>query len=277
VAHSDLVVLRVSVTDRKQDLVAGLTKDDFTLYEDGRRQVISVFSSDDMPVTIGLVIDGSSSMAPRREHVIAAGLAFARSSRADDEFFMIDFNEHVHDGLPEEVPFTSDTDVLRSALSRMRTRGKTALYDAVAHGLDYLDRGHRDQKALIVVSDGRDNESVMTFSQLTQKAAASRAVIYAIGLAEEGSADANPGILKRLAAITGGEAFFPNETAALVTTLERIARDIRTSYTLGYVPTDASDDGRFRRVRVLVRGTPGGTHVRHRDGYTSAGVAHESP
>lgn len=264
--HSDLVVLRVSVTDRKGVPVSDLTQNDFAVYEDDRRQTVSFFSAEDMPVTVGLVIDNSSSMALKFEHVVTAGLAFAQLSRTDDEFFVVGFNEHVRDGLPQASPFTHDGQVLRSALTRTRPDGQTAMYDAIAHALEYLDRGQHSQKALVVVSDGRDTASATTLTQLTRKAAQSRAVIYTVGLYAKDDLDANPGVLAGLASMTGGEAFFPTDNFNVVLTLERIAHDIRATYLLGYAPADAGTDTRFRRVRVTIP-RAGRLRVRHREGY----------
>lgn len=157
---------------------------------------------------------------------------------------------------------------LRSALSRIGTRGKTALYDAVAHALDYLERGRHDEKVLIVLSDGGDNASATTFERLAAKAAASAAVIYTVGLFAADDPDANPGVLKKLAGMSGGDAFMPGDIGEVVTILERIAREIRTAYSIGYVSTNTKRDGTFRKLRVSVRRSGRNIRVRHREGYT---------
>jgi len=266
-SHSDLVVLRIGVFDRRRGPVSGLTKDDFIVYEDGRPQPISFFSHEDLPVTVGLVIDNSGSMGPKRDRVVTAALAFVRSSRPDDEVFIVNFNEKVWDPLPADAPFTSNLTVLRSTLIRIGARGKTALFDGISHALDYLERGHHDQKVLVVLSDGGDNASLTTFDQLKAKATKSNAIIYAVGLFEKNDPDANPRVLKRLAGISGGDAFIPDSLQDVVSILERIATEIRTAYIVGYVPTNTSSDRLFRRLRVSVQRHGGNIHVRHREGY----------
>lgn len=267
-ANSDLVVLRIHVSDEKRGPVADLSEDDFIVYEDGRPQRVSFFSSDDLPVTVGLVIDNSSSMGPKRNEVYTAAMAFAALSHPDDEIFVVHFNERVRDGLPRRMPFTSDREVLRSVLLQTRAGGKTALYDAVAHALEYAGRGDRDQKVLLVLSDGRDNASTTTFDELEDRTAASSTVIYAVGLFPKYDRDANPRVLEKLAGLSGGDAYLPGDMEEIAPILERIAREIRTTYTLGYVPTNVRRDGAFRKLRISVRDNGKDFRVRHREGYT---------
>ena len=155
----DVVVLHATAQDRKNILVSGLDKDDFQVYEDGVLQRIKYFSHEDIPVTVGLVVDNSGSMGPKRPDVVAAALAFARSSNPQDQMFVVDFNEKVTFGLPDSVPFTDQVTELEVALSRIAATGETALYDAVAAALEHLKKGNRDKKVLIVISDGGDNAS----------------------------------------------------------------------------------------------------------------------
>ncbi len=266
-ADSDLVVLRINVTNRSGGPVSTLRQDDFIVYEDGRPQPISFFSNEDVPVTVGLVIDNSSSMGTKRYQVITAALAFANASHADDELFVVHFNEHIRDGLPSDQPFTNDPHVLRSALLHVGAAGRTALYDAVGYALAYLERGRHDVKILLVLSDGRDNASATTFDELAAKAAASDAVIYTVGLFEQSDPDANPGVLKRLARLSGGDAFVPGDVDDVIPLLQRIAHEIRTAYTIGYVPINPKRDGVFRKLRVSVRESGRDLRVRHREGY----------
>ena len=160
--RTDLVTLPVTVVDRQGALVTGLRREHFTVYDTGEQQTIQFFTSEDLPATIGLVIDSSGSMRGRREEVTAAAAAFAAISHPLGEFFTVNFNEAVWPGLPPGVPFTEDTGQLRAALSAAPARGMTALYDAVYRALEHLQRGSRDRKALIVVSDGGDNASSQT-------------------------------------------------------------------------------------------------------------------
>jgi Ca-activated chloride channel family protein len=267
VSRSELVVLRVSVVDRRAGFVSGLPREAFVVHEDGRPQAIQFFENEDTPVTVGLVIDCSGSMQTRREGVIAAGMAFAGSSHPADELFTLNFNERVWPGLPPEHPFTSDRDELKRALERSVTRGQTALFDAIAAGLRHLDRGSRTRKVLVVVSDGGDNASRMRFDEVLDTALRNDVVIYAIGIYDPNDRDAKPGLLRQLADATGGEAFFPEADDPVAPVLERIARDIRSGYTVGYVPP-AGGHPRRRSVRVDVR-TPDGRKlaVRARSSY----------
>src|SRR5688572_18329194 len=165
-SRSDLVVLHVSVIDRRSGPVPGLARDAFTVYEDGRPQPIAFFDPEDSPATVGLVIDSSLSMMRKREPVIAAGLAFAETTNPRDEIFTVHFNEKVWFGLPPATPFTSDAAALRAALQKSTARGRSAVYDAVAQALAHLERGTAQKKALIVVSDGGDNASRRTLPEL---------------------------------------------------------------------------------------------------------------
>jgi Ca-activated chloride channel family protein len=250
-SKADLVVLHVTVLDRKAGFIAGLPREAFTVYEEDQAQTISFFRNEDTPVTVGLVIDSSMSMQRRRDGVIAAGLAFAQSSHPRDEMFTVNFNEQVWPGLPRYQDFTSDVGELRQALSRATARGRTALFDAIRVALEHLNKGTQQKKVLVVISDGSDNSSRTTFDSVLVMAQRMNAVIYTIGLSDEYDRDDRPDVLKRLATATGAEAFFPDD-GKITSTLERIARDIRSGYTIGYVPADAPDDGSFRAVRVKV-------------------------
>ena len=184
--NTNLVVLHATVEDRKGVAVSGLDKDDFQVYEDGRLQPIKYFSHQDVPVTVGLVIDNSGSMTPKRSSVIAAALAFARSSNPQDQLFVVNFNEYVSFALPEDVPFIGLGADLEAALSTMTTTGKTSLYDAIAAAMEHLKRGNRDKKVLIVISDGGDNSSKHSnLAQIMAMAQRSETIIYTIGLFDE--------------------------------------------------------------------------------------------
>jgi Ca-activated chloride channel homolog len=265
---SDLVVLRVGVTDQKQGLVSGLTKEDFIVYEDGVPQEIGFFSRDDLPVTVGIVVDNSGSMWTKRDRVIAGALSFAGGSNPLDEMFVVNFNEHVRFGLPDANPFTSDIAVLRAGLLAGGARGRTGLYDAVSAALDHAERGTHDQKVIVVLSDGGDNASRTTLDELLEKARASTAVIYTIGLFAKEDRDANPDALRKLADVSGGEWYVPRNVKAVQDVLDRVAHDIRNVYTLGYVSTNTQTTG-YRKLRVNVKAPAGKkVHVRAREGYT---------
>lgn len=250
-SHADLVVLHVSVLDRHAGYVSNLPRDAFSVTEDGRPQQIEFFQHEDTPVTVGLVIDSSGSMRRRRESVIAAGMAFAASSNPADELFTINFNERVWPGLDEGQDFTSDGDTLRHALDRSTARGQTAFFDALSAAMRHLEKGHESRKVLIVVSDGGDNASRTTCDDILDRALRSDIVVYTVGVFDSDDDDKNPKLLKKLSDVTGGEAFFPKTNADVKPVFERIARDIRSSYTLGYVPLDGG--AREHRLHVDVR------------------------
>jgi Ca-activated chloride channel homolog len=255
--QSELVVLHVAVKDRKGGYVGGLSQDSFRVLEDKRPQEISFFNSQDAPVTVGLVIDASGSMAPNRDMMIAASMAFSKAMNPQDEFFVMGFNENIHTPLPPDKPFTSYEPTLRVALIQaIKARGQTAIYNAVDAGLDYVQKGGFERQVLIVVSDGGDNASAVTRTQVLANAQASNAVIYTIALVDPMDPEADPGFLKQLSEATGGVAFRPKNAAAVENILQQVARDIRNMYTLGYVPAEQPAAARpeaLRRVAVDVR------------------------
>jgi Ca-activated chloride channel homolog len=264
----DMVVLHATVRNSRGNLVSGLSKDDFQVYEDGVLQEIKSFSHEDIPVTVGLVVDNSGSMHPKRPEVIAAALAFARSSNPEDQMFVVSFNEHVWFGLPAGMLFTDKAAHLETALSRIATSGMTALYDAVAAGLEHLKKGNGDKKVLIVISDGGDNASKNRLAGTMAMAGQSDAIIYTIGLFDADDPDRNPRVLKQFANTTGGEAFLPELVTNVISICERIARDIRNQYTAVYIPTNKKQDGTYRFIQVKA-GAPGHGRlsVRTRVGY----------
>lgn len=252
-SESQLVVLHVAVRDKKGGYVAGLGQDAFHVFENRQPQPLSFFSSQDAPVTIGLLIDSSGSMGPNRDLVIAASMAFARTSNPQDEIFVFGFNENINRPLPADAGYTRDLATLQNALMRAITaRGQTAVYNAVKEGLDYVARGHFDRQVLVVVSDGGDNASRTTRAQVLARAQASNAVIYTVALIDPLDSEADPGFLRELSDATGGQAFKPKDIADVGSVLQKIARDIRNMYTLGYVPATAmtTRTEELRRVTV---------------------------
>ena len=249
---SRLVLLDVSVKDAAGGLVPGLAQQNFDVYEDGKLQKITQFAHSDIPVTVGLVVDASGSMRRKQNEVITAALVFIQASNPKDETFVINFNETVQRGLPEPVLFSDDVTQLRSALWRGVAEGRTALYDAIETALRQLDQGRRDKKTLIVLSDGGDNVSAHRFSEVMHDVLDSVATIFTIGIYEPEDPDRNPGVLKRIATVSGGNAYFPERLEEIVPICRDIARDIRARYTIGYVPTE-SDKTSERHVKVVAR------------------------
>jgi VWFA-related protein len=270
-ADSELVVLHVTVKDRRGAYVADLPQEAFGVIEDGQAQTVRVFTDTDTPATVGLLIDSSASMHPNRQLIIAAATAFAEASHPGDEFFALTFNEEVYPALPPATPFTSDSRILQDALERgITARGQTAVYDAISAGLDYLQRGSRERKVLILISDGGDNASRRaTREDVIRKAQASNAIIYTVALVDRvGGSGGNPALLRELAQASGGEAYRPREPRKIADALGDIARTIRHTYTVGYASTNPARDGAFRRVRIVVDAPPGRPLVtRTRAGY----------
>jgi VWFA-related protein len=266
-----LVVMPATVTDRQGGFVSNLVEQDFEVFENGVRQPIRLFRNEDIPVTVGLVVDQSTSMLPKLAEVSAAAKTFVGSSNPEDEMFVVNFNEHVSLGLPGAIRFTNNTVELANAIVTTPAGGQTALYDAIAKALEELQAGSRDKKVLVVVSDGGDNASARSLAQVMTLAGQSSAVIYTIGVFDEDDPDRNPGVLKRLARATGGEAFFPRQLSEVAPICERIARDIRHQYTIGYVPTNLTRNGVYRAIRVVAREKGHELSVRTRTGYIAGG------
>ena len=200
----------------------------------------------------------------------AAALNFARRSHPDDELFTIAFNDTVRDALGGRSITTDDRGELEAALRTLVPEGRTALYDALADGLDHLSSAAHERRVLVLVSDGGDNASRAKLDEVLTQARRGNVTIYAIGLFDPGAPDTNPGVLKRLTASTGGERFLPQSPAGLIQACERIAQEIRSGYTLGYEPPRR--DGAYHRVRVQVVDSGKRFDVRTRPGYFAAGV-----
>lgn len=247
----NLVLLDVSVRDPKGGFVSGLPKEDFTVFENGTAQRITQFADNDIPVTVGLVVDNSGSMRSKKPEVITAALVFIQASNPQDEMFVINFNDKVRRGLPDIVPFTDNVQMLREALVKTDPTGRTALYDAILAGLHQLDMGRRDKKTLIVVSDGGDNISTHSLKEVMDAVLATRATIYTIGTFDDDDPDRNPDVLRKLAQVSGGVYFHPAKLDEVVPICRRIAQDIRTRYTIGYVPSNLNQKG-IRHVKVEV-------------------------
>ena len=268
----DLVVLPITVRDRQGQHVSDLEEGDFQVYEDRVLQRIRLFRHEDIPVVAGLLVDHSGSMAPKIAEVIAGAGAFVRSSNPEDRMFVVNFNETVSLGLPSATAFSANADQLQAAIWRAPASGETALYDAIVKALGQFEEQRQDKKVLVVISDGADNASAHSLDQVLQMAERSSTIIYTVGLFALDDQDANPKVLGRLAQETGGEAFFPGQPSAVAEICDRIARDIRNQYTVGYVPTNAKRDGLYRAVRVTVHAPDHGKlFVRTRAGYIPAG------
>ena len=252
---TDLVLLHVSVTDDHGQFVTGLKQGNFRVYEDKVEQQISAFLGEDVPVTMGLVIDNSGSMREKRAQVNAAALTFVKTSNPQDEVFVVNFNDEYYLDLNED--FTNDQRELNEALSRIDARGSTALYDAVIGSLGHLRKGHKDKHVLLVITDGDDDASRKTLADVVRIAQGSDAQIYAIGVfSDEDRRSAKKMIhkskkeLSEMTAVSGGAAYFPDTLEQVQAICAQVAHDIRNQYTLGYYPTNSARDGTFRQVQV---------------------------
>jgi VWFA-related protein len=279
----NLVILPVTVTDRKHHFVSGLDASQFRVYEEGRLQMPTLFEAEDIPVSVGLVVDHSGSMGARKTEVIDGAEAFVRASNPQDEEFVVNFDDEVRLGLPPNVPFTGNLDQLTIALSAASASGMTAMYDAIAVGLNHLRNAHKEKKVLILITDGDDNASHYFLDQVLKMARASNVLIYSVGLLDtyqiknardpytaeqyELLFDEDKRVLTQLAKETGGAAYFPKNADEVIRVCQQIASDIRHQYTLGYNPRDDGRGG-FRKIRVEIVGSGRGKLVtRTRTGY----------
>ena len=264
------MVLHTTVIDDRGKFVDGLTSDNFRIYEDKVEQKLSVFKREDIPVSMGLVIDNSGSMRDKRPRVNEAALTLVQNSNPQDEAFVVNFNDDFYLDLDKD--FSSSIPELKEALERIDSRGSTALYDAIIGSLDHLKKGVKEKKVLLIVTDGEDNTSRNSLEKTIREIQKTDTVIYAIGLLgqeNKRSAKTAKKALTEIAQASGGLAFFPEIVDDVHVICEQVAHDIRHQYTLAYYPSNAAKDGTFRSVRVDVippRGK-GKLVARTRNGY----------
>ncbi|MBY0493648.1 MAG: VWA domain-containing protein [Cyanobacteria bacterium] len=266
------MVLHVSVRDRGGRYITGLTRDAFTVIDDAKAQTLEMFSADEVPATVGFLIDNSNSMRPSRERVVASAVAFAQHSHPQDEIFALTFNETVQEAWRPQIVSQMNPAMFASAMSSAITaRGMTAIYDGIMSGLGRLERARHTRQVLIVVSDGDDNASKATLDTTLKRVHESDAMIYTIALDDPLTRDGNMGLMRRLARATGGDSYQPRQVEDVAEAFERISKDIRNAYTLAYTPTKSADGDvarRRRAVKVYVRSHDGRIlNVRTRDGY----------
>jgi Ca-activated chloride channel family protein len=276
----NLVVLHTTVNDDRGKFVDGLTQDNFRVYEDKVEQKLSIFKREDIPVSMGLVIDNSGSMRDKRPRVNEAALTLVQSSNPQDEAFVVNFNDDFYLDLDKD--FSSSIPELKEALERIDSRGSTALYDAIIGSLDHLKKGVKEKKVLLIVTDGEDNTSRNSLEKTLREIQKTSTVIYTIGLLgqeNKRSAKNAKKALTEIAQASGGLAFFPENVDDVHAICEQVAHDIRHQYTLAYYPSNGAKDGTYRTVRVDVippRGR-GKLVARTRNGYyaptASSGVS----
>jgi Ca-activated chloride channel homolog len=272
-SRAELVVLHVSVRDGSGRYITGLPKEAFTVIDDGKPQTLEMFSADEVPATVGFLIDNSNSMRPSRERVIASAVSFLNNSHPKDEVFVLTFNETVRRAWAPSIVDEMDAAAFSKTINaEIVGRGMTAIYDGILAGLDWLTRARHTRQVLVVVSDGGDNASSAKVDDVLKRVRDSDATVYTVAMLDSlMTRDGNPKLLKRLAKATGGEFYEPRKLDDVPEAFEKIAKDIRSAYTIAYVPTaggDGAAERRRRTVRVYVRSQDGhALKVRTRDGY----------
>ncbi|MGE5645327.1 MAG: VWA domain-containing protein [Acidobacteriota bacterium] len=275
-ADTRLVVLHATVVDKKGQLVTNLQRDAFRVFEDGVEQQMKLFKREDVPVSMGIVIDNSGSMRDKRKKVEDAALALVKASNPNDEVFIVNFNDEPY----LDVDFTNDIKKLQDGCARIDSRGGTAMRDALEASMDHLKaKGKRDKKVIVVVTDGNDNASETTIEKLVQKAQQQEVLIYAIGLLNEEErreAKRAKRALDALASATGGLSYYPKAVEDVGEFTLRVAHDIRNQYTLAYSPQKQALDGTYRQIKVTVN-AGNKPSVRTRTGYyATAGLARQT-
>jgi len=263
------VVCHVTVVDKAGHLVPNLKQDNFTIAENDVKQDILLFKHEDIPVSMGLIIDNSGSMRPKRSSVEAAALALVKDSNPDDEYFIVNFNDEPYIDNPHGKEFLTDLTDMLEALTRIDSRGGTAMRNAIDRSIDWLKKAHKEKKVLVVVTDGVDNASDVSLEDLVLHARQSEVLIYAVGLLteeEKRSAATAKRQLQALTEATGGQTFYPKELSEVEPIAHEVAHDIRSQYTIAYKPTNEALDGTYRRIKVTVK-APGNPTPRTRTGY----------
>jgi VWFA-related protein len=268
VFHSDVqeVLLHATVIDDKQRMVTSLDQNAFTVFEDGKPQVIKSFRHEDIPISLGIVIDNSGSMREKRAKVAKAAVNLVKASNPQDEVFVVNFSDEYY----LDQPFTNKINLLQEALEKYETRGGTALYDAVVASADELKKhGKLQKKILFVVTDGEDDASRESLEQAVRRLQEENGpTVYAIGVLGEERQRRAKRALETMAERTGGIAFFPRSLEEVDSISSAVARDIRNQYTIGYKPTTPKSVGGYRSIRVDAKAHGyGKLTVRTRSGY----------
>lgn len=280
-----VVTVGVRVTDSKGREVPNLRAADFALYEDGVVQQIAFFSSEEQPISLGILLDRSDSMGfgAKFDRAKAAAQLIADATRRGSEYLYIPFDAH----WKTDAQFTEQREKIEQEITETRLGGGTSLYDAILAALERSKGAKHGRQAIIVITDGADQHSSHTLDDVIRGAQESQVQLYAIGYFSKSEEETfrrsgprvmlssytlmdNPMIVfKRLARESGAEAFFPRSNKELQSAAERISRDLRTQYTLAYYPSNTARDGRYRRIKVSLRSRTG-LKVRAREGYLPA-------
>jgi Ca-activated chloride channel family protein len=271
IINTDLITFTVTVTDTYGRFVSGLGKNAFTIFDEKQPQEITYFSDDDSPVSVGVIFDVSGSMSGDKVRRAREALAhFIQTSHDRDEYFLIAFNSRAQLLLDR----TRDGNAVLDKLTFVQTKNNTALYDACYLGVERVQRGTHPKRALLLISDGQDNNSRYTFNELRRELKESDVVLYAIGILGGGDVGSSlgmegQGILDELASVSGGKAFYPHTSAEMDDIFEQIALELRHQYSIGYRPPNFANDGKWHHIKVKVaapRGLPR-LFVRSKEGY----------
>jgi Ca-activated chloride channel homolog len=271
ITNTDLITFTVTVTDTYGRYVSGLGKNAFTVLDEKNPQEITFFSDDDAPVSVGVIFDVSGSMSGDKIKRARDALSkFIQTSHNSDEYFLIAFNSRAQLLLDK----TRDGNAVLDKLTFVQTRNNTALYDACYLGVEKVQRGAHPKRALLLISDGQDNNSRYTFNELRRLLKESDVVLYGVGILSGNDAGSSmgmegQGVLDELASVSGGKAFFPRSSAEMDDIFEQIALELRHQYSIGYKPLNFTNDGRWHKIKVKVtppRGLPR-LFVRSKEGY----------
>ena len=261
-----LVVLHATVFDKAGKFVTNLPQSAFQVFEDGKLQPIKTFKREDIPVSMGIIVDNSGSMRDKRQKVEAAALALVQESNHEDEVFIVNFNDEAY----LDTDFTSDIKQMQQGLTKIDSRGGTAMRDAIRMSIDHLkEKGKKDKRVLLIVTDGNDNASQVSLEAAVRAAQDAETIVFAIGLLsdeERREASKAKRALMTLTEATGGQAFFPKDVTEVDRIAHQVARDIRNQYTITYSPTNNAMDGTYRQIKVIAMG-PNKPIVRTRSGY----------
>ncbi|MBI4892519.1 MAG: VWA domain-containing protein [Acidobacteria bacterium] len=261
-----LVVLHCAVMDRKGNLITNLPQTAFKVYENNVEQPIKLFRREDVPVSLGIIVDNSGSMREKRARVEAAAVKLVKSSNREDDVFIVNFNDDAY----LDVPFTNEIPKLEEGVARIDSKGGTAMRDAISMSLDYLKQeGKKDKKVLLVITDGNDTASMgITLERLVEKMQKSEALVYGIGiLAKEDSRDQKKAqrAIDALTKASGGASYYPGEVTEVESIAQQVAHDIRNQYVIAYSPLNQNLDGTYRTIRVTANNKQ--YTVRTRTGY----------
>jgi Ca-activated chloride channel homolog len=262
------VVLHAIVVDDQNHLITSLVRDNFQVFEDGRAQELTFFRKEHVPVALGILIDNSGSMLPKRTKVNEAALQLVSASQHEDRVFVVNFGEDAF----LDQDYTGDVGKLKAALERVGTQGSTALYDALIASADHLSQGASQQKkVLLVVTDGRDNASQTTFAEVLRKLQSKNGpVVYTIALEQNGRAsESDRQSLRTLSEQTGGAAFFPESIDEVQSIARSIAQDIRSQYVIGYRSSNLQTAGTYHAIQVQANSAGARLRVSTRSGYYS--------